>query len=408
MCDAYDDSPLHEAIVKASPDVVDLLCAIPDISLTSVNERGFNCLQWACLKGNAHAVKRIIQRSRELIDVTKDDGFSPIQIAALNGHYEVVRLLAEEGQAQVEARDERGQNALHHAVIQGHAPVIEYLVSANYGPMMLDVQDIAGDTPLHISVRKEGEPSQLKEEAMERHAPQILATITKAKAIGLSAKLTHSMGIAGYLVSKGASTSIKNVDGFSPMDLMLDPVAKLFIVEFITTSTAAATAEGGAARGATASTPSSSRASLRSEATTVSSASIECQICCEPMPNQNSKPVRFEPCGHVVVCTECCPRMKKCIECKEKIERKVVINKDPAAAAADGEDDEIKSLKTLKLHVLEAKVNDWEEHYTCSICMERKKNVAFMCGHGACSVCVQTLKVCHMCRGPISQKINLY
>ena len=102
-----------------------------------------------------------------------------------------------------------------------------------------------------------------------------------------------------------------------------------------------------------------------------------CQICCETL-NHNLRPVQFEPCGHVIVCTECSPRMKRCIECKEKIEKKRPLrpesNSAPLTASdidahnhqrkTDGTpDDEVVSLRTLKLHDLEAKVQDFELAY---------------------------------------------
>ena len=134
------------------------------------------------------------------------------------------------------------------------------------------------------------------------------------------------------------------------------------------------------------------------------------------------RPVQFEPCGHVIVCTECSTRMKKCLECKVTIDKKRTLKAprpessvtstssqcSEAAAGGNKQDDEVISLRTLKLHDLEAKVQDFELAYLCSICMERRKNVAFLCGHGTCTSCVETLKSCHMCRGPISHKINLY
>lgn len=61
-----------------------------------------------------------------------------------------------------------------------------------------------------------------------------------------------------------------------------------------------------------------------------------------------------------------------------------------------------------RLRYLESKIQEIEEAHSCSICMERRRNVAFMCGHGACVTCAQTLKTCHMCRKPITKKINLY
>ena len=57
---------------------------------------------------------------------------------------------------------------------------------------------------------------------------------------------------------------------------------------------------------------------------------------------------------------------------------------------------------------LAKKLNEWEDHFCCPICMDRKKEVVFPCGHATCSVCVKTIKVCHMCRGSIDKTIHLY
>lgn len=61
-----------------------------------------------------------------------------------------------------------------------------------------------------------------------------------------------------------------------------------------------------------------------------------------------------------------------------------------------------------RLKYLESKIQEIEETYSCGICMERSRNVVFLCGHGACVVCAQTLYTCHMCREPIARKINIY
>lgn len=61
-----------------------------------------------------------------------------------------------------------------------------------------------------------------------------------------------------------------------------------------------------------------------------------------------------------------------------------------------------------RLRYLENKVQEYEESHYCSICMERIRDVVFLCGHGACSVCAETLRTCHMCRKTILKKINLY
>lgn len=57
---------------------------------------------------------------------------------------------------------------------------------------------------------------------------------------------------------------------------------------------------------------------------------------------------------------------------------------------------------------LERRLNEMEENIMCSICMERKRDMAFLCGHTVCSTCGEELRICHMCRKPITKKINLY
>ena len=80
----------------------------------------------------------------------------------------------------------------------------------------------------------------------------------------------------------------------------------------------------------------------------------------------------------------------------------------------DADNKPIESLKRretpeqMRLRELENQLATLEDTVNCSICMERKKTIAFLCGHSACSTCAHTLKNCHMCRKSISKKINLF
>ncbi|XP_058819165.1 E3 ubiquitin-protein ligase MIB2 [Topomyia yanbarensis] len=130
----------------------------------------------------------------------------------------------------------------------------------------------------------------------------------------------------------------------------------------------------------------------------VSSIPQECIVC-----NEQLLLIVFEPCQHQISCEECGLRMKKCLSCGLYIERRLTIGgkqlfnpKDTRLPSAD------------RLRYLESKIMEIEETHCCSICMERRRNVAFLCGHGACSKCAETLKICHMCRKTITKKINLY
>jgi len=137
----------------------------------------------------------------------------------------------------------------------------------------------------------------------------------------------------------------------------------------------------------------------------------ECLMCSEVVDF-----VMFDPCGHRIACEECCIRMKKCVTCKLEIERKT--NKSgksvgpSTSSSGSGSGTNSSSIKpnpnAERLKYLEKKFAEIEDTYCCSICMERKKNVIFLCGHGACEKCSKALSTCHMCRTPIKQKVNVY
>lgn len=79
----------------------------------------------------------------------------------------------------------------------------------------------------------------------------------------------------------------------------------------------------------------------------------------------------------------------------------------PLAAPNDPDsakyDDLLNSLKNL-----EAKVRDIENVNTCTICLDRQRNVMFLCGHGTCDICSPSLDMCPICRDPIEKKIPMF
>jgi len=68
----------------------------------------------------------------------------------------------------------------------------------------------------------------------------------------------------------------------------------------------------------------------------------------------------------------------------------------------------LESMEAAQLMELRYKMERLEESHICSICLENAWNVAFLCGHSACSKCAEPLTLCHMCRKPIQSKINLF
>lgn len=50
--DSYGDTPLHDAIAKDFRAIIEILTVVPNIDFTQQNNRGFNLLHHAALKGN--------------------------------------------------------------------------------------------------------------------------------------------------------------------------------------------------------------------------------------------------------------------------------------------------------------------------------------------------------------------
>ena len=50
--DAHGDTPLHDAISTEAKEIIEILTNCPQVRFDVANERGFNCLNHAALKGN--------------------------------------------------------------------------------------------------------------------------------------------------------------------------------------------------------------------------------------------------------------------------------------------------------------------------------------------------------------------
>lgn len=112
----------------------------------------------------------------------------------------------------------------------------------------------------------------------------------------------------------------------------------------------------------------------------------ECIVC-----NEMCLMITFEPCYHQICCEECGMRMKKCLQCQNVIEKRIAMNGKLLMAKESH-----RQPSADRLRYLESKILEIEETHSCGICMERRRNVAFLCGHSACSKCAETLKTCHM------------
>ncbi|XP_030842768.1 E3 ubiquitin-protein ligase MIB1-like [Strongylocentrotus purpuratus] len=72
---------------------------------------------------------------------------------------------------------------------------------------------------------------------------------------------------------------------------------------------------------------------------------------------------------------------------------------EPADADSDSE---------LTKSILIQKNQKLEEEVLCPVCIDRKREFVFMCGHSLCETCTDSLNDCPYCRQPILKKIKMY
>lgn len=63
-------------------------------------------------------MEKLLENSKLLVNVKKDDGYSPLHLACLNGHLDVVVVLIETGNADIELMNDRQQTPLHLTIYQ--------------------------------------------------------------------------------------------------------------------------------------------------------------------------------------------------------------------------------------------------------------------------------------------------
>jgi E3 ubiquitin-protein ligase mind-bomb len=57
---------------------------------------------------------------------------------------------------------------------------------------------------------------------------------------------------------------------------------------------------------------------------------------------------------------------------------------------------------------LRQQLQDIKEQTMCPVCMDRLKNMIFLCGHGACQMCGDQMSECPICRKTVEKRILLY
>lgn len=452
--DSEGDTPLHDAISKKRDDMLALLLDhAADITLT--NNNGFNALHHAALRGNPSAMRVLLSKLPRpwIVDEKKDDGYTALHLAALNNHVEVAEQLARAGKADLDLQNVNLQTALHLAVERQHTQIVRLLVREGAN---LNVADKDGDTPLHEALRHHT-LSQLRQLQDVQDVGRLLMGLGTQ---GQDKK--SSSFIACYLAAHGADLELKNKKGQTPLDLCPDPnLCKTLTnchkdkeshdIETVVPSAAIdeclVCSDGkremffnpcGHVACCNACAPRVKKCLICRENVLSRVKIEECVVC-----SDRKADVLFRPCGHMCVCEGCASLMKKCVQCRAQIQHMVPFSvccggggavtyvKGCNASGtvsedqADPEEELAPSNNTgageallmnngsrdtshSDIQKLQQQLQDIKEQTMCPVCLDRLKNMIFLCGHGTCQMCGDRMSECPICRKAVDKRILLY
>ncbi|XP_068679361.1 E3 ubiquitin-protein ligase MIB1-like [Montipora capricornis] len=429
--DTEGDTPLHDAISKKRDDMVTMLLEA-NADVTVANNNGFNALHHSALRGNPSAMRILLSKLPRpwIANEKKDDGYTALHLASLNNHVEVAELLVKQAKANKDVQNTNLQTPLHLAVERQHTQIVRLLVREG---AKLDLTDKDGDTPLHESLRHHT-LSQLRQlQDMQDVGKLLMGLGTQG------ADKKSSASIALFLAANGADLNIKNKKGQTPLDLCPDPnlckaLAKCHKERISgtqknnTSSVMLADVDenegldecmvcsdmkrdmlfGPCGHVATCSLCSSRvKKCLMCKETVQSRTKIEeCLVCSERIAR-----ALFKPCGHMVACENCAPLMKKCVQCRNNIEESVpfiVCCGGKAPSPCQSKSSGKPEINPQEFTQLQQQLQDLKEQAMCPVCMDRRKNLIFLCGHGACQLCGDRVQECPMCRKPVERRILLF
>jgi E3 ubiquitin-protein ligase mind-bomb len=423
--DSEGDTPLHDAISKKRDDMVALLLE-GEADITVANNNGFNCLHHAALRGNIGALRLLLPRLPALFGVNdqKDDGFTALHLAALNNHLEASQALLQAG-ANPDAQNVNLQTPLHLAVERRNIQIVRLLVEAGANS---DVGDKFGDRPLHEALRHHT-MSQLKQ---LKESPQDLG---KAM-VTVSTEKKASASIAIFLASTGASLKVRNKKNQTPLELCSDPKLLKLLEKCheehsrtgraVTSSEKLSSSLNGDLLSTCLMCQSGRRAMLLLPCAHVATCDkcdvTTCPICSQPVTNtkkieeclvcsESPASVLFKPCLHMVACDSCSSIMKKCVQCRTPIETAV-----PLSVASGGRPIKVRGMGSRgsgniggrDVAALQQQLQEMKDKTQCQVCMDRRKNCVFLCGHGTCQLCADMIVECPICRKPVAKKIILF
>ncbi|NWH66804.1 ZDH13 Palmitoyltransferase, partial [Geococcyx californianus] len=181
-------------------------------------------LHWAAINNRQELVKYYISKGAIVDQLGGDLNSTPLHWAIRQGHLPMVVLLLKCG-ADPSLIDGEGFRSLHLAVLFQHTPIVAYLISKGQN---IDTTDLNGQTPLMLSAQKAIGPEPTK--FLLKFNPSLNAVDNVQKNTALHwAIASGNASAVDLLLEAGASLTIKNGKGETPLDLAYQSLNRLVV-----------------------------------------------------------------------------------------------------------------------------------------------------------------------------------
>ncbi|CAL1385328.1 unnamed protein product [Linum trigynum] len=141
---AYIGADFLQEVLKRNPSLA-----------SEADKRGWIPLHYAAYSGNAEVVQLLLQTDASLAYVKDKQGMSALHLSAQAGHLEVAQRLTALCPDTSELLDNRRRTALHVAAESGRKNVVKFFLKEQGFFDLMNEQDEAGNTPLHIAAAQQ-------------------------------------------------------------------------------------------------------------------------------------------------------------------------------------------------------------------------------------------------------------
>merc|ERR1719354_544747 len=367
--DKNGETPLQVAINMKNEDTASQMVDQADLLVFENN--GWNSLHLAVRAGLPKLVEQLIQTDRRCVNIVTRDRQAPLHIAVASENLDVIKCLLKTPECDINIQDDQSRSGLHYAALNANSSVLLLLLEHRSD---ISLQDRDGNTAAHLAVigtQGIGDTENRYNNDLEAVFDPV--HIDRLTQMEVPSGQILRVGLMLMLFHHGADRDTRNLAGETPINLVENCELQQFIVDYLVRPAAAepvgAEPDYAEIQENIDAGPHGAGGIVEEgvEADPGMAVEKECRICSE-----QTDLMTFHPCQHKLVCRACCIRMKKCFLCNSVIDKKTV-----ESATTNKKD-------VADIQFLEKKVQDLEDQFLCGICMERKRNVAFLCGHGAC------------------------